>query len=144
MDLNRFTEKAQQALVDAQHRAGQQGNAQIDNEHILAALLDQEPGLAASILRKADVSVETLKRKVENELTRLPRVSGDGQEPGLSPRAQRLLRQAEAEAKTFKDDYVSIEHILLSLVDDGGAAGRLLKESDVSRDKLMSALQEVR
>jgi ATP-dependent Clp protease ATP-binding subunit ClpB len=144
MDLNRFTEKAQQALVDAQHRAGQLGHVQIDNEHILAALLDQEPGLAASILRKADVAVESLKQKLENELSRLPRVSGDGQEPGLSPRAQRLIRQSEAEAKKFKDDYVSVEHLLLAMIDDGGTAGKLLKEFGLTRDRLMAALQEVR
>jgi ATP-dependent Clp protease ATP-binding subunit ClpB len=144
MDLNRFTEKAQQALVDAQHRAGQLGHVQIDNEHILAALLDQEPGLAASILRKADVAVESLKQKLETEMSRLPRVSGDGQEPGLSPRAQRLIRQSEAEAKKFKDDYVSVEHLLLAMIDDGGTAGKLLKEFGLTRDRLMSALQEVR
>jgi ATP-dependent Clp protease ATP-binding subunit ClpB len=143
MDLNRFTEKAQQALVDAQHRAAQNGNSQIDNEHVLAALLDQEPGLAAAILRKADVAVEALKRKVENELTRLPRVSG-GQEPGLSSRVQRLVGQAEAEAKRFKDDYVSVEHLLLALLEDSGAAGRMLKELGLTRDRLMAALQEVR
>ncbi|HEY1861746.1 MAG TPA: ATP-dependent chaperone ClpB, partial [Gemmataceae bacterium] len=108
------------------------------------ALLDQEPGLAASILRKADVSVESLKRKIENELTRLPRASGDAQEPGLSSRAQRLIRQAESEAKSFKDDYVSVEHLLLAFLGDSGASGRLLKESGLTRDRLMAALQEVR
>jgi ATP-dependent Clp protease ATP-binding subunit ClpB len=144
MDLNRFTEKAQQALVDAQQRAGQMGHSQIDNEHVLAALLDQEPGLAASILRKADVAVEALKQKLETELSRLPRVSGDGQEPGLSNRVQRLIRQSEAEAKKFKDEYVSVEHLLLTLAEDGGTAGRLLKEAGLTRDRLMAALQEVR
>jgi len=144
MDLNRFTEKAQQAVVDAQHRAGQMGHSQIDNEHVLAALLDQEPGLAASILRKANVSVEALKEKLENELSRLPRVSGDGQEPGLSSRVQRLIRQSETEAKKFKDEYVSVEHLLLGLTEDGGTAGRLLKEAGLTRDRLMAALQEVR
>jgi ATP-dependent Clp protease ATP-binding subunit ClpB len=144
MDLNRYTEKAQQALIEAQQRAGQMGHSQIDSEHVLAALLDQEPGLAASILRKADVAVEALKHKLENELSRLPRVSGDGQEPGMSNRVQRLSRQSEAEAKKFKDEYVSVEHLLLSLIDDGGTAGRLLKEFGLTRDRLMTALQEVR
>jgi ATP-dependent Clp protease ATP-binding subunit ClpB len=144
MDLNRYTEKAQQALIEAQQRASQMGHSQIDSEHVLAALLDQEPGLAASILRKADVAVEALKHKLENELSRLPRVSGDGQEPGMSNRVQRLSRQSEAEAKKFKDEYVSVEHLLLSLIDDGGTAGRLLKEFGLTRDRLMTALQEVR
>jgi ATP-dependent Clp protease ATP-binding subunit ClpB len=143
MDLNRFTEKAQEALQDAQRLAARGGQQSIEVEHLLAALLDQEPGLAASILRKANVNLDGLKTRVRQELDRLPRVSGGGGE-SLSNRLNRLLMQAEDEAKQFKDDYVSVEHLLLALIADTGTSGRLLKEFGVSRDRLMTALQEVR
>jgi ATP-dependent Clp protease ATP-binding subunit ClpB len=146
MDINRFTEKAQEALQGAHRRATRLGQQQVDVEHLLAELLEQEPGLALSILRKADIDVPTLKRRVERELEKLPRVSGGGggDQVYLSGRLNRLIVQAEDEAKRFKDDFLSVEHLLLAMTDDGGAAGRLLKEMGVTRDRLMSALQEVR
>jgi ATP-dependent Clp protease ATP-binding subunit ClpB len=147
MDINRFTEKAQEALADAQRRAVRGGQQQVDVEHVLAALLDQEPGLAASILRKANIEVERLKGRVQQELDRLPKVGGaSAEESGIhvSPRLNRLLTKAEDEAKRFKDDFVSVEHVLLAMTEDGGVTGRLLKEAGVSRDRLMTALHEVR
>jgi ATP-dependent Clp protease ATP-binding subunit ClpB len=143
MDINRFTEKAQEALHDAQRLAARGGQQYVEVEHLLAALLAQEPGLAASLLRKANVNLDGLKRRVQQELERLPRVSG-GDGEAISSRLNRLLMQAEDEAKQFKDEYVSVEHLLLALAGDGGTAGRLLKEFGVNRDRLMSALQEVR
>jgi ATP-dependent Clp protease ATP-binding subunit ClpB len=143
MDINRFTEKAQEALQDAQRLAARGRQQLVDVEHLLAALLDQEPGLAASILRKANVNLDGLKRRAHQELERLPHVSGGGGE-SVSSRLNRLLMQAEDEAKHFKDEYVSVEHLLLALIGDTGTAGRLLKEFGVSRDRLMTALQEVR
>jgi ATP-dependent Clp protease ATP-binding subunit ClpB len=142
MDINRFTEKAQEALQDAQRLAARGRQQLVDVEHLLAALLDQEPGLAASILRKANVNLDGLKRRAHQELERLPHVSGGGE--SVSSRLNRLLMQAEDEAKHFKDEYVSVEHLLLALIGDTGTAGRLLKEFGVSRDRLMTALQEVR
>ncbi|HXG13331.1 MAG TPA: ATP-dependent chaperone ClpB [Gemmataceae bacterium] len=147
MDIHRFTEKAQEALVAAQQRAARAGHQQVDVEHLLMALLEQEPGLAGAILRKADVSVEALKRRLETELGKLPRVSGPSGGPEqvyVTGRLNRLLNQAEEEARRFKDDYVSVEHLLLAMTDDTGAAGRLLKDMGVTRDRLLSALQEVR
>jgi ATP-dependent Clp protease ATP-binding subunit ClpB len=143
MDLNRFTEKAQESLTAAQRRGAAGGQQQVDVEHLLLALLEQEPGLASAILRKANVNVEGLRQRLEREIERLPRVSGGAGE-AVSSRLNRLLAKAEDEAKRFKDDYVSIEHFLLALIDEGGASGRLLKEFGVTRDRLMAALQEVR
>ena len=114
MDINRLTEKAQEALADAQRRAVRGGQQQVDVEHVLAALLDQEPGLAASILRKANVEVERLKGRVQQELERLPKVSGSAaEETGIqiTGRLNRLLTKAEDEAKRFKDDFVSVEQL---------------------------------
>jgi ATP-dependent Clp protease ATP-binding subunit ClpB len=147
MDFNRFTEKAQEALAGAQRLSMRFGQQQVEVEHLLLSLLDQDQGLAPAILQKAEVSVEALKLKVQRELERLPRVSG-GSDSGdgirVSGRLNRLLMQAEDEAKPLKDEYVSVEHLLLALLDDGGSAGRILKEFGVQRDRLMKALQEVR
>jgi ATP-dependent Clp protease ATP-binding subunit ClpB len=147
MDINRFTEKAQEALAGAQRLAMRFSHQQVDVEHVLLSLLDEEQGLAPAILNKADVSVDALKVKVQRELERLPRVSGASGSPDqihVAGRLNRLLIQAEDEAKRLKDDYVSIEHLLLAMTDDGGATGRCLKEFGVTRDRLMRALQEVR
>src|SRR5438067_1994923 len=147
MDINRFTEKAQEALVAAQQRASRAGNQQVDVEHLLATLLEQDQGLAPAILRKAGVNLDGLKRRVEQELDRLPRVSGAGGGPDqvyVTGRLNRLLTQAESEAKRLKDDYVSVEHLLLAMLDDGGTTGRLLKEFGLTKDRLLAALQEIR
>ena len=147
MDINRFTEKAQEALQNAQKRAVRAGHQQVDVEHLLAALLEDDQGLTPAILRKADVNLDGLRRKVEAELERLPRVSGPSGGPDqfyLTGRLNRLLTQAEDELKQFKDEYVSVEHLLLAMTEDGGAAGRLLKEFGIRRDRLMKALHEIR
>jgi ATP-dependent Clp protease ATP-binding subunit ClpB len=144
MDINRFTEKAAEAFQTANQMALRLGHQQLEPEHLLLALLEQEPGLAVSILRKADVNTESLKAQVARDLEKLPRVSGSGDQVYLSGRLNRLVATAESEAKKFKDEYVSVEHMLLALVADSGAAGRALKEVGVSRDRLMKALQEVR
>ncbi|MGH7866036.1 MAG: Clp protease N-terminal domain-containing protein, partial [Candidatus Dormibacteraceae bacterium] len=147
MDFNRFTEKFQEAFRDAQSRAARLGHQQIDVEHLLASLLEQEGGLAPSILNKADINVPTMRRKLDQELDRLPKVSGPGAGPDhvfVTPRLQKLLTESEDEAKRLKDEYLSIEHVLLAITGDTGAAGHLFKEFGLSRQRLMEALQEVR
>jgi ATP-dependent Clp protease ATP-binding subunit ClpB len=144
MDSNRFTEKAQEALAASQRLAMRLSHQQVDVEHVLLALLDQEQGLAPAILSKADVAVDALKIKLHRELEKVPRVSGGSDQVYVSGRLNRLLAQCEDEAKQLRDEYVSVEHILLALTGDTGAAGRILKEFGVTRDKLMKALQEVR
>jgi len=147
MDFNRFTEKAQEALSESQRLATRLGHQQVEAEHLLLAMLDQDQGLAPAILNKAQVPVDAVKLRIHRELERLPRVSGPSGEPEqihVGPRLNRVLVQAEDEAKRLKDEYISIEHLLLALTDDKGAAGRILKEFAVTRDKLMMALQEVR
>jgi ATP-dependent Clp protease ATP-binding subunit ClpB len=147
MDINRFTEKAQEALASAQARAQRGGQQSVDVEHLFAALLDQEGGLAPAVLRKANINVEALKSRAEQEVERLPRVSGSGGEServSVSGRLSRLLNKAEDEAKRWKDDYVSVEHLLLALADDAGAAGRLLKDAGLTRERLEAAVREVR
>jgi ATP-dependent Clp protease ATP-binding subunit ClpB len=147
MDLNRFTEKMQDALRAAQSKAVRYGNQQVDVEHLLSALLEQEGGLAPSILNKADLPIEPLKIRVEQELSKLPKVSGAAANPDqvyITNRLQKLLSQAEDEAKRMKDEFVSVEHALLALTEDSGFSGRLLREFGLTRERLMRALQEVR
>src|SRR5262252_1267235 len=123
MDINRFTEKLQEAIRAAQSMAVRYGHQQIDVEHLLAALLQQENGLAPSILAKAGLNADALVRRLESELDRLPRVSGPSGGPDqiyVTSRLNRLLTSAEDEARQLKDEYISVEHILLALTDDSG------------------------
>jgi ATP-dependent Clp protease ATP-binding subunit ClpB len=148
MDINRLTEKAQAALGAAQSEAIRLGHQQIDVEHLLLALLEQEGGLARSILDKAGVNPELVRQRVQAELDRLPKVTsptGAGGDLRISSRLNRLLVQAEAEARALKDEYVSVEHLLLAMVEDrSAAAGRILNELGLTRDRLLQALRQVR
>src|SRR5882672_4717787 len=127
MDINRLTERAQEALRAAQSEATRLGHQQIDVEHLLLALLEQEGGLARSILDKTGVDADIVRQRIEAELARLPKVSsptGGAGDVYISGRLNRLLVQAEDEAKKLKDEYVSIEHLLLAMIEDkSGAAG---------------------
>src|SRR5450756_1387704 len=139
MDFNRFTEKLQDAVRAGQGKAVRYGNQQIDVEHLLAALLEQEGGLASSILTRAGVNVEALGKKLTSELERLPKVSGASggiDQIYVTSRLNKLLTSAEDEAAKLKDEYISVEHVLLAAID--------LKELGATRERLMQALREVR
>jgi ATP-dependent Clp protease ATP-binding subunit ClpB len=143
MDINRLTEKTQEALEKAQSDALRRGNQQVDAEHLLAALLSQEGGLAASILKRAGVNVDTLTTRLDQDLDRLPKVTGPTGPPGqiyVTPRLNKLFTRAEDEAKKLKDDFISVEHFLLAAVDDS----KLFKEFGITHDRLINALREVR
>ena len=147
MDINRFTQKAQEAIGAAQTKAARYSHQQVDVEHLLASLLEQENGLAASIFAKAGITADGLKRRVEQELERMPKVSQSGSAPEqiyITGRLNSLLAQAEDEAKKLKDEYVSIEHLLLAMTDDSGATGRVFKEFGITREKLAAALRDIR
>ena len=148
MDPNRLTEKAQDAMRDAQTQAQRQGHSQIETEHLAVALLEQDGGVASRVVEKAGVSPATLLQRLKQALTRLPRVSGPGAQPGqiyISPRVNEVLTKAEAEAQGMKDEYVSVEHLLLALasVKDGPVA-EALRSAGLSREKLLEALVAVR
>src|SRR5580700_247379 len=147
MDFNRFTEKLQEAVRAAQAIAVQHGNQQIDAEHLMLALLDQEGGLARSILNKADIRVDAIRTRFQQEVDRMPKVAGSSGGPDqiyVTNRITKLLSQAEDEAKRLKDEYVSVEHVLLAATEDTGATGKLFREFGITRERLMRALQEVR
>ncbi|MFB7510392.1 ATP-dependent Clp protease ATP-binding subunit, partial [Streptomyces broussonetiae] len=149
MDMNRLTQKSQEALQEAQSAAIGMGQTEVDGEHLLLALLDQEDGLIPRLLQQAGTEPKELRAAVREELSRRPKVTGHGAAPGqvfVTQRLSRLLDAAEREAKRLKDEYVSVEHLLLALAEEGSAtaAGRLLKEHGVTRDSFLSALTQVR
>jgi ATP-dependent Clp protease ATP-binding subunit ClpB len=142
MDINRLTQKSQEALQDAQSRAASYGHTEVDGEHLLLALLDQPDGLVPRLVDDP----ESLRSDVESELSRRPKVTGPGAEPGkvyVTQRLARLLDAAEREAKRLKDEYVSVEHILLALTDDE-PGGRILKQHNVTRESLLETLTKIR
>lgn len=149
MDVNRMTEKVQEALGNAQRMAVRQGHQQVDVEHLLAALLEPDGGLASSILEKAEVNPQEVLRRIHQELERLPRVTVNGttaysEQVYITGRLNRILAQAEDEAKRLRDEYVSVEHLLLAMVDDGGSTGRIFKEFHLKRDLLSRTIKEIR
>jgi ATP-dependent Clp protease ATP-binding subunit ClpB len=142
MDFSRFTEKLQEAIRSAQSLASRRGQQQLDVDHLLVALLEQPSGLAPSILLKAGVNPENLHRRLIQDLDKLPRVSGTAtgiDKIYVTPSLQALLTSAENEAKRLKDEYVSVEHILLAATEE-----KSFKELGLTRERLMKTLQEVR
>ncbi len=150
MNMDKLTQKSQIAVQSAQAKAVRFGHQEIDGEHLLLALLEDESGgLVPRLLEKMDVEPEALRRAVTRELERRPSVGGPGAEPGkifVTQRLQRLMLAAEDEAKRLKDEYVSVEHLALALIDEGKktAAGKLLAQWGVDRNRLLQALQAVR
>src|ERR1700690_1841278 len=142
MDFNRFTEKLQEGFRSAQALASKRGQQQIDVEHLLLALLGQEGGLTQSLLAKAEVDRALVHQKLVEELDRLPRVSGSA--PGVdqlyvTKRLQDLLDRAEEEAKHLKDDYISVEHILLAATTE-----KVFRDLGITMQRIMRTLQAIR
>ena len=147
MDMNRFTEKAQEAVRDAQTLATRHSNQQIDVEHLMLALLQQEGGLVPSVLTRAGVNVEPLALAIEGEIKKIPKVtgpSGSVDQVYITGRLNKLFVAAEDEAKNLTDLYVSVEHLLLAIINEGGAASRALKAAGADRDRVMKTLVQVR
>jgi ATP-dependent Clp protease ATP-binding subunit ClpB len=148
MDINRLTQKSQEAVHDAQTKAMRYGHTEIDVEHLLLALLEQSDGLIPRLLERMDVDVQALHADVEKALESRPRVSGSGAtgEARVSRALSALLDDADKEAQRLKDEYVSVEHLLLAMINSGSrtAAGRLLKERGVTADRFLEVLTQVR
>ncbi|MEP6887960.1 MAG: ATP-dependent chaperone ClpB [Nitrospirales bacterium] len=143
MDLNRMTIKLQEALQAASAHAMRRSHQGIDIEHLLLALLEQDRGLATSLLEAAGVSAAAAKQAAEQALAKLPQVQGSGGSPGqlhVTSRLSQVLTRAEQEMQALKDEYLSVEHVLLVMVDESGVFRRL----GVTRDRLLSALHQVR
>ncbi len=147
MDLNRLTAKSQEALRQAQVLATRRNHQGVDVEHVLAALTESSDGVVPALITQAGVSLSALSAELEKALSRIPQVSGPASGPDrvyVTQRLSRILTRAEEEAKELKDDYVSVEHLLLAMLEDEGATGRLLRDHGLSRERLLTALQKVR
>ncbi|MCA1699879.1 MAG: AAA family ATPase, partial [Actinobacteria bacterium] len=143
MQADRFTIKTQEALQAALKLAPERRHSQITPAHLLAALLDQEGGLVVPVLGKIGVSPDALRADVDAALGQLPTLAGEA-EPTTAPELLAVLRGAEREMRDLKDDYVSVEHVLLALSKDGGPAGEALRSAGATRERLLQALAEVR
>ena len=146
MNLNKYTQKAQDAVLGAQNLAEEQNNSQIEALHLLAALLNQEDGVVPQIINRIGVNRNQLVQQVEIELGRLPRAVGPTTQVGLSKELANVARAAEREAARMKDDYVSTEHLFLALVDVAKSIRHLspLAEVNVNRDDVLRALTGIR
>ncbi|MEO6061459.1 MAG: ATP-dependent chaperone ClpB [Thermoflexales bacterium] len=149
MNLNTYTEKAQEALLKAQALAVENGNSQVDPEHLLNALLTQEGGITPAVISAAGGSPTRINDLIEREVRGKPKVSGSASTPTLSRDVSRLTDMAEAEAKQMRDEFVSTEHLLMGLAQAGSgsrpsAATRILNEGGVTRDSILKALVQVR
>ncbi len=143
MDMNRMTVKLQEALQAASAQAMRRGHQGIDAEHVLSALLEQEGGLTRPLLEGAGVSLSAVQQAVEQALGKIPQVQGPGAGPGqihVTPRLAKILTLAENEMKSLKDEFISVEHVLLAMAEEGG----VFKKLGLTRDKLLPALQQVR
>jgi len=145
MDINKYTEKAQQALLAAQEQASQHNHSQIEPEHILLALVRQADGVVPQVLSKMGIAPQALDRALSATLERRPKAYGASVQVGLSREAAELLKRAEGEAGAMRDEYVSTEHILLAATGErGGDVARILRDLGVTHDAALRALAEIR
>ncbi len=143
MDMNRMTIKLQEALQTASSHAARRSHQGIEVEHLLLAFMEQDAGLASSLLEQAGLSVPSVRHAVEQALAKLPQVQGAGASPGqlhIASRLNQVLTKAEDEQRALKDDYLSVEHVILAMVQEGG----VFKKLGLTKERLLGALQHIR
>ncbi len=145
MNINKYTEKAQEAIIGAQQLADRSGHPEITPEHLLVTLVEQREGIVPEILRKMNADPAAIATAVRTELDKLPRAHG-GAQPNLSARLRQVTNAAETEAERLKDEYVSTEHLLLAIASEGGrsAIARLLQQRGITKDGVLQAMTAVR
>src|SRR4026209_2929028 len=144
MRIDKYTQKMQEALQAAQDVASQANHPEITNEHFLSALLDQGEGITRPLLEKLGANVDQLRDRLRSELERRPKIHGAAADVRVSNELRTVLDSAEKEMSKLKDEFTSDEHYLLALAGSNVPAAKLLKEVDVTRDKIMQGLQQVR
>ncbi len=145
MNADKMTERVREALSDAFSRALRERNSNVETEHVLAALLGQDGGVVPALLAKAGIDVPAFTSRVEAAVAALPRLGGTNEfSPQLAGRATRTLVRAGDEASKLTDEYVSVEHLVLAMLEDGGPAARLLRDAGLDRDKVLAALRDLR
>src|ERR1700674_3707619 len=146
MDINKYTEKAREAVATAIELACQSNNPQLEPEHLLVALVEQREGIVPEVRRKRNLAPAVVARGARELLKKLPQAYG-GSEPGMSPRLKLVTDQAQAEADLFKDEYVSTEHLFIAVANESGRSpgAQLLKQHRITRDRIVNeALKSVR
>ncbi len=144
--MNKFTIKSQETIQEAQRLAERKGNQQLDAEHLLWALLEDEEGVASQILKRLGINTTSLQKDVEEAIDKFPKVLGAtplGQ-IYVSPRLKEVFENAAKEAEHLADEYVSVEHLLISLISIGGPCSDLLKRYGATSDRVLSAMREIR
>jgi len=145
MDINRFTEKSREALGSAQQLAAERRHQEVTSKHLLAALLDQEKGMAGHFLTHAGVELDTFRHRLEDLLNKMPSVYGYEGPLHVSTGLSRVLARAEREAKQLRDEYISVEHLLLAIPEEGEEdVKNLFRRSGITRERLLQSLREVR
>ena len=145
MNLNKFTEKAQEAVLASPQLASELNHSQVEPEHLLVTLLEQPEGVVPTVLQKLNADPVAVSRTLREHLGRQPKAYG-GAEPGLSPRMRVVLDAAQAEARAMQDEYVSTEHLLLGILSEPGrsASVDILKQRGVTRENVLEALTGIR
>ena len=145
MDTNRFTQKSLEALQAAQQLAQSYGNAQVEQVHLLDALLSQENGLIGQLMGKLGLNVQQVRTACESAVNRLPKISGSNQQPYVTASLSQALTEAENQMKQMRDEYISVEHLFLGLLEKADSTVRPLFASlDITKPKFLEALQAVR
>lgn len=149
MDPNKFTKKTNDAIAAAQSLAIQNGQQQIEVEHLLLSLVEQEKGIVPKILQKSGIDPSAYKTAVQKEISKLPSVSGPGAQPGqvfVTQRLNRIMVEAEQAAQRMQDEFVSVEHLFLAIMDEHGStgAGRVNKSFNLTKDKVLEAMTSIR
>lgn len=145
MNIEKYTQKAQEAIIDCQNIAVEEGNQQIDGEHLALALLMQKDGLIPKLLQFMEVNTGEVIGAVEAEIDKLPKVSGGSDSMYSTRRMQQLLLNAEKKAEKLKDEYVSVEHLFLALLDERNTpTATIFKRYGINKDSFLKALNQVR
>ena len=145
MDTNRFTQKSLEALQAAQQLAQSYGNAQVEQVHLLDALLNQENGLIGQLMSKLGLNIQQVQTACESAVNRLPKISGSNQQPYVTAALSQALTEAENQMKQMRDEYISVEHLFLGLLEKADSTVRPLFASlNITKPKFLEALQAVR
>jgi len=144
MQIDKFTIKAQEILSQAQRIASENGHQSIDDIHLMSAMLKQKDGIIIPMLKKLEVNIDDFSSKIDDTLARQPKVSGQTAQIYISPELNDVLNGAFNEAEQLKDEYVSTEHILISIAQSNGRVGQLLKQYGVTKDRIYQILVSIR
>jgi ATP-dependent Clp protease ATP-binding subunit ClpB len=145
MRWDKFTIKAQEAISEAQKRAEERGHQQIENEHLLDALLQEKEGTVVQLLEKLGANVGGIRRELEQEMAKTPRVEGAAGQVYIGPTLKRSIDIAFTEAERLKDEFVSVEHLFIGIADvNEGAASKILKGQGVTKDRIYAILKDIR